>query len=84
MTYHKDKQQAYQDAEKGYSQALEAHQLVQPNAADYGTRAKEVQKEAHEALQQIDNALEVSSEHQRHQLEQYRSELESLISQYNQ
>ncbi|MGG1576019.1 hypothetical protein [Fictibacillus sp. NRS-1165] len=83
MPYQKDKQQAFQDAEKGYSQAVTAHQLIQDQAADYGTRVKELKKEAEEALQQIDNALEVSSEHQRQQLEQYRSELQGYISQYN-
>ncbi|SDM67404.1 hypothetical protein SAMN04488137_1372 [Fictibacillus solisalsi] len=82
MPYHKDKQQAFQDAEKGYSQAVEAHQLIQSDAADYGTRVKELRKEAEEALQQIDNALEVSSEHQRQQLEQYRDELKGYINQY--
>ncbi|WP_062231997.1 hypothetical protein [Fictibacillus sp. FJAT-27399] len=83
MPYHKDKQQAFQDAEKGYSQAVSANQLIQTQAADYGRRVKELKKEAEEALQQIDNALEVSSETQRQQLEQYRSELQGFISQYN-
>ncbi|WP_257350485.1 hypothetical protein [Pseudalkalibacillus decolorationis] len=86
MPYHKDKQQAFQAAQQGYEQAIQAKDTELENATDYDYAAKQqqLQQEMNEALQQIENALEVASEHQRVQLRQYQEELFKLGQQYDQ
>jgi biopolymer transport protein ExbB/TolQ len=83
MPHHKDKQQAFQAAQQGYTQAKNAEQNVVSDSSEYGKQLKHLQKEVNEAYEQIENALEVSSEHQRHQLEQYRNDLQSIVQQVN-
>ncbi|WP_349410633.1 hypothetical protein [Pseudalkalibacillus sp. SCS-8] len=80
MPYHKDKQQAFQAAQQGYEQAIKANGAALESSADPDFAAKEQMftQELNEALQQIDNALEVASEHQRAQLRQYQEDLYNL------
>ncbi|WLD95272.1 hypothetical protein [Alkalihalobacillus sp. AL-G] len=85
MPYHKDKQQAFQAAQQGYEQAIQARDTAVENSVDYDYAAKQhqFQQEMNEALQQIENALEVASEHQQLQLRQYQEELFKLNQQYD-
>jgi predicted RNase H-like nuclease len=83
MPLHKDKQQAFQAAQQGYTQAKNAEQHLVSDSSEYGKQLKHLQTEVNEAYQQIENALEVSSEHQRQQLEQYRNDLQQIVQQVN-
>ncbi|MCU9614682.1 hypothetical protein OEV98_14150 [Caldibacillus lycopersici] len=78
MPQHKNKQQAFQAAQQGYAQAKEVYESLDSNSSEYGHYKKRLAQEVNEAEQQIENALEVSSEHQAKQLEQYRNELEEM------
>jgi hypothetical protein len=75
MPYHKDKQQAFQAAQQGYEQARVADREVIEDSSDYGSQLKHLQQEVNEAMQQIDNALETASEHQKKQLQQFQQDL---------
>ncbi|WP_026695804.1 hypothetical protein [Peribacillus kribbensis] len=77
--YHKNKQQAFQAAQQGTEQAREKAALLFPENADFYSQVHALKTEAQEAFQQIENALEVASEHQRVQLRQYQDELRQLI-----
>ncbi|MBM7691392.1 putative nucleic acid-binding Zn-ribbon protein [Peribacillus deserti] len=77
--YHKDKQQAFQAAQQGVEQARDEASGVDYRSADFGTQVKALKQEVNEAFQQIENALEVASEHQRIQLKQYQEELHQIM-----
>ncbi len=83
MPYHKDKQQAFQAAQQGAKEAMEAHQNIVRNDPDYAHHLKDLKQEVHEAYMQIENALEVASETQRGQLEKYRQDLQGIMSSIN-
>jgi hypothetical protein len=74
--YHMDKQQAFQAAQQGYQQAKDID--VNPSSENYGAEAKRLKQEIDEAYQQIDNALEVASEHQRIELKQFQDDLDQM------
>ncbi|PLT29337.1 hypothetical protein [Peribacillus deserti] len=77
--YHKNKQQAFQAAQQGVEQARDEASGIDDSRADYGSQVKALKKEVSEAFQQIENALEVASEHQRLQLKQYQDELAEIM-----
>ncbi|KAA0789302.1 hypothetical protein MKX31_15675 [Bacillus sp. FSL M8-0063] len=79
MPYHKDKQQAFQAAQQGVTQAEHAFNNIVKNDSNYGHDLKELRQEVQEAYEQIQNALEVASETQRPQLEQYENNLQNII-----
>ncbi|PQZ57170.1 MULTISPECIES: hypothetical protein [Bacillus] len=79
MPYHKDKQQAFQAAEQGFVQAENTFNNIVKNDPNYGHDLKELRQEVQEAYEQIQNALEVASETQRPQLEQYESNLQNIM-----
>ncbi|RSK49656.1 hypothetical protein [Bacillus canaveralius] len=79
MPYHKDKQQAFQAAQQGMENAMELYLDIVRDSASYGHQLKHLKNEVNEAYQQIENALEVASEHQRIQLEKYQHDLEEMI-----
>ncbi|MBY7121568.1 hypothetical protein ILS93_05520 [Bacillus sp. 16GRE42] len=79
MPYHKDKQQAFQAAQQGVTQAEHAFNNIVKNDPNYGQDLKELRQEVQEAYEQIQNALEVASETQRPQLEQYENNLQNII-----
>ncbi|KUP06753.1 hypothetical protein Q75_07295 [Bacillus coahuilensis p1.1.43] len=83
MPYHKDKQQAFQSAQQGYTEAVNAHNELVIDASNYGHQLSHLQNEVLEAYQQIENALEVASEHQRSQLERFQNDLGQIMSQMN-
>jgi phenylalanyl-tRNA synthetase alpha subunit len=83
MPVHKDKQQAFQAAQQGYTQAKNAQNQLSQNSSEYGTQLKHLKQEVNEAYEQIQNALEVASEHQRSQLEQYEQDLQQIVQQVN-
>ncbi|KGP92959.1 hypothetical protein N780_11490 [Pontibacillus chungwhensis BH030062] len=86
MPYHKNKQQAFQAAQQGYEQAIDANEtrLQSVDQADYGKELAHLTQEVNEAYQQIDKALEVASEHQYEQLKQYQNQLTQIMSELEQ
>ncbi|GAA0315125.1 hypothetical protein GCM10008967_02050 [Bacillus carboniphilus] len=83
MPYHKDNQQAFQAAQQGYVQAKDAFREVVKGGSDFGHELAHLKQEVNEAYQQIENALEVASEHQRQQLEQFKQDLSGLLYEVN-
>ncbi|CAH2466676.1 MULTISPECIES: hypothetical protein [Bacillus] len=79
MPYHKDKQQAFQAAQQGVTQAENTFNNIVKNDPNYGHDLKELRQEVQEAYEQIQNALEVASETQRPQLEQYENNLQNIM-----
>ncbi|MFC0274072.1 hypothetical protein ACFFIX_22230 [Metabacillus herbersteinensis] len=84
MPYNKDKQQSFQAAQQGATQAFDVYENIVKDRADYGSQLKHLKEEVNEAYQQITNALENSSETQRQRLEQYQSDLQRIVSEVNQ
>ncbi len=82
--YNKDKQQAFQAAQQGYENAQGLFETIVSDSAGYGHQLKHLKDEVNEAYQQIQNALEVASEHQRSQLEQFQQDLQSMVTEVNQ
>lgn len=80
IPYHEDKQQAFQDAQEATKDIKDIMQKLDQNGNAYGAQLKHLKTGIIEAYQQIDNALEVASEHQRHQLQQYKQELQSIMN----
>lgn len=79
MPYHKDKQQAFQAAQQGTKQAMEANDHIVKNDPDYGQHLKELREEVQEAYEQIQNALATASETQRKQLEKYEQDVQQIM-----
>jgi len=83
MPYHKDKQQAFQAAQQGFEDAQGLYSEIVRDNASYGHQLKHLKNEVNEAFQQIENALENASEHQRAQLERYQQDLRSIVNEVN-
>jgi CHASE3 domain sensor protein len=84
LPYHKDKQQAFQAAQQGTHQAKDIYENIVRDDPDYGAHLKRLKNEVNEAYNQINNALEVSSDTQREQLQQFKQDLESIVDDVNQ
>ncbi|MEH7439681.1 hypothetical protein V7182_19740 [Neobacillus drentensis] len=82
--YNKDKQQAFQAAQQGYEEVQGFFNQIVNDSANYGHQLKHLKNEVNEAYQQIENALEVASEHQRAQLERFQQDLQSIVAEVNQ
>ncbi|MEH7110661.1 hypothetical protein [Bacillus sp. JJ1764] len=82
--YNKDKQQAFQAAQQGYEEAQGLYETIVTDSASYGHQLKHLKNEVNEAYQQIENALEVASDHQRAQLERFQQDLRQMVSEVNQ
>jgi flagellar biosynthesis chaperone FliJ len=83
MPYHKNKQQAFQAAQQGVEDVEELYYEIVQDSASYGHQLKHLKNEVNEAYQQIENALEVASEKQRAQLEQFQTDLEGIVNSVN-
>ncbi|MGD6848012.1 hypothetical protein [Rossellomorea aquimaris] len=83
MPYHKDKQQAYQAAEQSVTEIQNTINELVLDGASYGSQLAHLKNEVNEAYQQIENALEVASETQRAQLQQFKSDLSSIVNEVN-
>lgn len=83
MPYNKNKQQAYQAAEQGVTEAIDTYENIVKDSADYGTQLKHLSEEVNEAYQEINNALENASETQRQRLEQYQQDLQKIVNDVN-
>jgi flagellar biosynthesis chaperone FliJ len=81
--YNKDKQQAFQAAQQGYEEAQGLFKTIISDSASYGHQLKHLKEEVNEAYQQIENALEVASEHQKAQLERFQQDLQSIVEEVN-
>jgi ElaB/YqjD/DUF883 family membrane-anchored ribosome-binding protein len=84
MPYHKNKQQAFQAAQQGFEEVRDSYNELVLDGGSYGAQLAHLKNEVNEAYQQIENALEVASEHQRQQLERFRNDLSSIVSEVNQ
>ena len=84
MPYHKNKQQAFQAAQQGVEDVEELYYEVVQDSASYGHQLQHLKQEVNEAYQQIENALEVASEHQRVQLETFQNDLRKILNEVNQ
>jgi ElaB/YqjD/DUF883 family membrane-anchored ribosome-binding protein len=83
MPYHKNKQQAYQAAEQSVTEIQNTINELVLDGASYGSQLAHLKSEVNEAYQQIENALEVASDTQRAQLQQFKSDLSSIVSEVN-
>ncbi|UQD51901.1 hypothetical protein C0971_07500 [Bacillus methanolicus] len=83
MPYHKNKQQAFQAAQQGVEDAQELYYEIVQDSANYGHQLKHLKQEVNEAYQQIENALEVASEHQRSQLKKFQQDLQNIVNDVN-
>jgi flagellar biosynthesis chaperone FliJ len=83
MPYHKNKQQAFQAAQQGVEDAEELYHEIVKDSGSYGYQLKHLKEEVNEAYQQIENALEVASEHQRAQLETFQQDLQKMVTEVN-
>jgi hypothetical protein len=83
MPYNKNKQQAFQAAQQGVEDARELYSEIVNDSASYGHQLQYLKQEVNEAYQQIENALEVASEHQRAQLEQFQQDLQKIVQEVN-
>ncbi|WP_028390735.1 hypothetical protein [Bacillus cihuensis] len=79
-----DKRRAFQAADQSYKQVQEAIHGIVKEGPDYGSQLKHVKQEMNEAYQQIESALQVASEHQREQLQQYQQDLQSMLDEVEQ
>jgi len=83
VPYHKNKQQAFQAAQQGVTEAQDVYENIVKDSADYGQQLKHLKQEVNEAFAQIENALENASEKQRKRLEQYREDLSAIVEEVN-
>ena len=84
MPYHKNKQQAFQAAQQGVEDVEEQYYEIVRESPNYGHQLQHLKQEVNEAYQQIENALEVASEHQRIQLEKFQNDLRKILDEVNQ
>lgn len=83
MPYNKNKQQAFQAAQQGMENAEGLYNEIVRDSSSYGHQLNHLKNEVNEAYQQIENALEVASEHQRTQLEQFQQDLQKMVEEVN-
>ncbi|KIY20652.1 MULTISPECIES: hypothetical protein [Mesobacillus] len=83
MPYNKNKQQAFQAAQQGFEDAQGLYTEIIRDSESYGHQLKHLKNEVNEAFQQIENALENASEHQRGQLEKFQQDLRSIVNEVN-
>ncbi|WP_456275373.1 hypothetical protein [Bacillus sp. AK128] len=83
MPYHKNKQQAFQAAQQGTHQAKDIYENMEVTGGDYGEQLKRLINEVNEAKEQISNALEVTSETQRDQLQKFEQDLDRIVENIN-
>ncbi|MCA1058734.1 hypothetical protein LCL96_07290 [Rossellomorea aquimaris] len=83
MPYHKNKQQAFQAAEQSVTEVQNTVNELVLDGASYGSQLAHLKNEVNEAYQQIENALEVASDTQRAQLQQFKSDLSSIVNEVN-
>lgn len=83
MPYHSNKQEAFQDAQRNLLETQNLYQDIVKDSANYGHQLKHLKQEINETYQQIENALEVASEHQRQQLERFQRDLKSIVDEVN-
>ncbi|AJH79668.1 hypothetical protein [Heyndrickxia coagulans] len=79
MPYHKDKQQAFQAAGQHMALTEDILQNLDMGSEDAGHQLAHLKEEINETYQEIENALEVASETQRVQLEQFRRDLDKIV-----
>jgi biopolymer transport protein ExbB/TolQ len=84
MFYHSNKQEAFQAAQRNLIETQTLYEDIVKDSSNYGHQLKHLQQEINETFQQIENALEVASEHQKKQLEIFQNDLKSIVDEVNQ
>lgn len=83
MSYQENKQEAFMDAQASAQQAKKDNADIVRDSASYGTQLSHLKQEINEAFEQIENALEVASEHQKSRLQQYQQDLQGITAEWN-
>lgn len=83
MFYHSNKQEAFQAAQQNLLETQSLYEDIVKDSANYGHQLKHLKEEINETYQQIENALEVASEHQRKQLETFQKDLKTIVDEVN-
>ncbi|MFT8322938.1 MAG: hypothetical protein ABF649_18880 [Bacillus sp. (in: firmicutes)] len=83
MLYHKNKQEAFQAAQRGLIETQTLYEDIVKDSASYGHQLKHLKQEINETYEQIENALEVASEHQREQLATFQHDLKTIVDEVN-
>lgn len=83
MPYHKNKQQAFQAAQQGFTDVQNSINELVLDGGSYGSQLSHLKNEVNEAYQQIENALEVASDTQKEQLQKIETDLESIVNEVN-
>ncbi|KZZ82727.1 MULTISPECIES: hypothetical protein [Bacillaceae] len=83
MPYHKNKQQAFQAAQQEATETKSHFETLNSESKDYGSELNHLKEEINETNQQIQNALEVASEHQRSQLETFQKDINQIVQGMN-
>lgn len=83
LPYQKNKQQAFQAAQRGVEDAQYLYNDISRDSSNYGQLLNHLKNEVNEAYQQIENSLEVASEHQRVQLKQFQQDLQKMVDEVN-
>lgn len=81
MPYHKNKQQAFQAAQQSMEDVEEQYDVIDKHASTYGQQLNHLSQEIAETYEQIQNALEVASEHQKEQLLKFQTDLDAITHQ---
>lgn len=83
MFYHSNKQEAFQAAQNNLRETQTLYEDIVKDSASYGHQLKHLKQEINETYQQIENALETASEHQRRQLETFQQDLKTIVNEVN-
>ncbi|MBM7552630.1 hypothetical protein [Thalassobacillus pellis] len=82
MSYHQNKQEAFQHASNKVNEAERSSERVLSSIgeADYGRELAHLKEEINQAYQQVEKALTVASEHQEEQLISYKNQLDKIMN----
>ena len=83
MPYHQNPQQAFQQAQEGTKDVMNVFENLDNNSAAFGHQLNHLKHEINEAYQQIENAMEVATEHQRVQLQKFQTDLKAIVDAVN-
>jgi ElaB/YqjD/DUF883 family membrane-anchored ribosome-binding protein len=83
MPYNKDKQQAFQAAQQGFTDVQHTVNELVLEGGSYGSQLSHLRNEVNEAYQQIENALEVATDTQKAQLQKFISDIETIVNEVN-
>lgn len=83
MPYHQNPQQAFQQAQEGTKDVIDVFENLDYDGSAYGHQLNHLKHEINEAYQQIENAMEVATDHQRIQLQKFQTDLKAIVDEVN-